>query len=120
MILLSSLPSSYENFVDTMMYGRDSISINDVKDALQSKELQKLVSGSREDSGETGLTVSRGRSTERNGGGRSKSHSKSKTAMKCFHCKENGHFRKNCPQRKKGILRGIEWKCAGCSSSERF
>ncbi|RVW66143.1 Retrovirus-related Pol polyprotein from transposon TNT 1-94 [Vitis vinifera] len=69
-------------YADTMMYGRDSISINDVKDALQSKELQKLVSGSGEGSVETGLTVSRGRSMERNGGGRSKSRPKSKAAMR--------------------------------------
>ncbi|KAL6324554.1 hypothetical protein AAG906_013366 [Vitis piasezkii] len=93
MILLCSLPSSYENFVDTMMYGRDSISINDVKDAL-SKELQKLVSV-------TGKAI-----MERNGGGRSKSHSKSKAAMRCFHYKEKGHFRKKCPQRQKGIGQG--------------
>ena len=58
-----------KNFVDIMMYSRDSISINDVKDALQSKELYKLVSGSREGNMETRLIVSSGRSMEQNDGG---------------------------------------------------
>ena len=102
-ILLCSLPNSYENFVDTMLYGRDSISVGDVKDAMQSKELKRRVSGSNEDGSDAGLVVSRGRNKERDGGSRDKSRSKSRSNRpRCFHCKEKGHIRKDCPQRKRG------------------
>nr|KYP51416.1 Retrovirus-related Pol polyprotein from transposon TNT 1-94 [Cajanus cajan] len=55
-ILLCSLPKSYENFIDTMLYGRDSITLNNVKDSLQSKELKRrVVFSSNVD--DVGLTV---------------------------------------------------------------
>ncbi len=103
-ILLCSLPNSYENFVDTMLYGRDTISVGDVKDALQSKELKRRVSGSCEETSDMGLVVNRGRSKEKDDGNRSKSRSKSRSKgqLRCFKCKEKGHFKKDCPQWKKG------------------
>ncbi|KAI4311141.1 hypothetical protein MLD38_036060 [Melastoma candidum] len=103
LILLCYLPSSYENFVDTMLYGRETISVSDVKDALQSKELKKKVSESYEGGSESGLVISRGRNKERGGGKKGKSRSKSNSkGPRCYHCKESGHFRRDCPQRKTG------------------
>src|SRR3954466_15758138 len=41
LIVLCSLPTSYETFVDTLLYKKDIISVDDVSSALKSKELKK-------------------------------------------------------------------------------
>ncbi|GKB69215.1 hypothetical protein Tco_0930627, partial [Tanacetum coccineum] len=58
-MLLTSLPSSYENFVDTLLYGRESLTMNDVLATLNSRELKKRTEGTKEEVG-NGLYV-RGR-----------------------------------------------------------
>ena len=38
-ILLSSLPKMYEHFVDTILYGKEPLTMTGVKAALNSKEI---------------------------------------------------------------------------------
>ena len=45
LIMLSSLSDSYEHFVDTLLYGRQSLTLKDVKNALESKDLKKRTYG---------------------------------------------------------------------------
>ena len=96
-IMVSSLPPSYEHFVDTLLYGRQSLAMQDVKEVLSSKESSKK---SEIRDGE-GLTV-RGRSEKRDGWkGKKKGRSKSKNkALKCFHCPKEGHFKMDYLERK--------------------
>ncbi|GJW65925.1 hypothetical protein Tco_0117809 [Tanacetum coccineum] len=59
LLLITSLSSSYDNFVETLLYGRDTMKLEDVVATLNSRELQKMTEA-KGDGGE-GLYV-RGRS----------------------------------------------------------
>ncbi|GKD39268.1 hypothetical protein Tco_1259475 [Tanacetum coccineum] len=56
-LLLTSLPSSYDNLVETLLYGRDTLKLEDVVATLNSRELQKMTEA-KGDGGE-GLYVRR-------------------------------------------------------------
>ena len=96
---MCSLSNSYEHFVDIMMYGRDTLSIKDVRAALNLRELKKRVFESREEDSGEGL-VARVRTRKKNNGRKGQSKLKSKGNNKCFKHEKEGHYVKNYPDRK--------------------
>ena len=80
LILLCSLMNSYENFIDTMLYGMITIIVNDVKGSLMSKDLERKVSNSC-------LFTCVGRTSNKCGGNIEKSSSKYKANIRCYNCK---------------------------------
>lgn len=62
-ILLSSLPKVYKHFVDTMLYGKETLTMAQVKSALNTKELQRKADQPESSHGD-GLTA-KGRSQKR-------------------------------------------------------
>ncbi|KAF5775409.1 putative RNA-directed DNA polymerase [Helianthus annuus] len=101
-LFLTSLPSSYESFVDTLMYARETLSMEEVLAALNSKELKKKTVDKEE--GSDGLYV-RGRPENRSSksfkGSSSRSKSKTKFKRKCFVCNSEKHLKKDCPEWKR-------------------
>ena len=98
--LLSSLLKSYTTFKDTLLYGRESLMLDEVQTTLHSKELNQR----SEEKGSVvaeGLNVRR-RPERREFKTRSKSRSKSRGTIKCYHCHKEGHIRRLCPDRHKG------------------
>ncbi|KAG6502848.1 hypothetical protein ZIOFF_035137 [Zingiber officinale] len=74
LILLCSLPTSYAIFRGTILYTRDSLTLDELYDALLSKEkMDKLVGGSE---AKSESLVARGRPHERSSGGDSWSRPK--------------------------------------------
>ncbi|GKE18841.1 retrovirus-related pol polyprotein from transposon TNT 1-94 [Tanacetum coccineum] len=102
LMLLTSLPSSYENFVETLLYGRESLTMEDVLATLNSRELKKRTEGTKEEIGD-GLYV-RGRSDhsgKTHSGESSLFNSRGGTGkLKCFICHSEDHLKRDCPMKK--------------------
>ncbi|KAH9697287.1 hypothetical protein KPL71_023550 [Citrus sinensis] len=97
LLLVSSLPPSYSNFVDALMYGRQTLSLDEVKAALNTRGLQEK-SGNM-NSGEV-LAV-KARTDKYDGKKKKQGNNKQKTkGKKCFQCQKEGHFKRDCPELK--------------------
>ena len=104
LILLSSLPDSFEHFVDTLLYGRQTLMLKDVKSALESKDLKKKSNGKDQSYGE-GLTVkskaNKKNSKEKKNTNQKDKIEKKKNKKKCYFCQKEGHYMKDCFEKKK-------------------
>src|SRR4051812_3952496 len=98
LIVLCSLPASYETFVDTLLYGKDTISLDDVRNALKSKELKKSFWNGMDVSESQCLMA--GGSSQKDNRSEGRSKSKEKT-ISCFEYHEKGHYKRDCPMLRK-------------------
>ncbi|GJS00595.1 retrovirus-related pol polyprotein from transposon TNT 1-94 [Tanacetum coccineum] len=116
LLLLTSLPASYEHFVDTLLYGREALTLEDVMATLNSKEIKER-SKAKGDDGE-GLYV-RGRTDRRDSRqSRGKSRSKSRGGrLKCYICQSEDHLKRNCSKNNRKKSTGYVKKDEQPSSS---
>ncbi|KAI0516312.1 hypothetical protein KFK09_008984 [Dendrobium nobile] len=73
-ILLSSLPKTYKNIVDTMLYGKQTLTLTEVKSVLMSKDVQRKIDQKKDKNGN--ILIARGRSESR----------RFNNNRKCYHC----------------------------------
>ncbi|TXG62951.1 hypothetical protein EZV62_009945 [Acer yangbiense] len=81
LLLLNSLPDTYEHLTTTLLYGKDEVKFIDVSNALVNNEYRKKDQFDHRDSTSEALTVARGRTNNRRSGvpserGRSRSKSR--------------------------------------------
>ncbi|PKI65079.1 hypothetical protein CRG98_014548 [Punica granatum] len=99
---------SYKTFRETLIYGRDNLTFEDVKGSLLSKDKldNKLGSSSRPDEQASGL-VARGRQ-QSTGLGQNRLRSKLRNKDKfCRYCKKKGHFVAECYKLKNKLRKGV-------------
>ncbi|KAF7115099.1 hypothetical protein RHSIM_RhsimUnG0064500 [Rhododendron simsii] len=118
LLLLSSLPDSWETLVVTISNSAPSgmVTMDMVKDGMFNEEARRKEQGTSVDT-EALVVQNRGRSRTRNSGGdrnKSKDRSKSKSRgtskprseIECFHCHKMGHVRKECRILQKELKKG--------------
>jgi len=105
LLLLNSLPDTYEHLVTTLMYGKEKIKFIDVSNALMNNEYWKKDQIIHKESTLEALTV-RGRTNPRRFRGRGRSRSKSRGESsnrrylakdECAFCHKKEQWKKDCP-----------------------
>ncbi|CAD6341186.1 unnamed protein product [Miscanthus lutarioriparius] len=105
LILLCSLPSSFANFRDTLLYSHDTLTLDEFSEALHAKEkMKEMVSCEGSPSNGEVLSVRRRTENKSNNGNRDKSSngyigrskSQSKGDKFCKYCKKDNYFITEC------------------------
>lgn len=103
-LLLNTLPKSFEHMKDVMLFGRENlITLDEVELVLGAKELQKLNEGKQELIVE-GLNIKKfigNKSKKSNADGKKENHAKIKESegretCKCHHCMKPSHLKNDC------------------------
>ncbi len=107
LLLLCSLPASFSNFRDTILYSRDTLTVAEVYEALTVKEKMRQMVNSEDAAGSSGEALyvrgrtdqkksnSGGKGKGKNQRGRSKSRGPSDELF-CKYCKKTNHVIENC------------------------
>lgn len=99
--LLTSLPKSYEHLVQTILYGKSSVSYEETVETLLTDEMRKSINHQEDvpSSSRSGAALATTRGTnEKSFGNKSKSRSKDFSKVECWKCGQKGHLKRDCKQ----------------------
>ncbi|GKA49345.1 hypothetical protein Tco_0742418 [Tanacetum coccineum] len=96
-MLFTSLSSSYEKFMETLLYRRGSLTMKDVLETLNSRELKKRTEGTKEEIGDKLYVGGRSDcSRKAHSGGSLRFKSRGGISkLKCFICHSRGHLKRD-------------------------
>ena len=102
LLLLLSLPTHFNYLVTTLMYGKETVVLDEVTNAFLSHvKMKQDGDGSQADELVVKLELSnRGRSESRSNGNRSQSRSRTKKYVECFYCHKKWHYKNQCKELK--------------------
>jgi hypothetical protein len=104
-VLINSLPDTYEHLATTLMYGKDTLKFDDVSNALTNDEYRRK--DKQAHSGTSVALTVRGRSESKKPSGRNRSASRKRGTSssrkfhakdECAFCRQKGHWKKDCPK----------------------